>query len=124
MKAINPNLLTNFYKRICNIFAKKGDVGDGTITINQNGLKKGSFSTNQTGDTTIELSGETILTGTLKAGETSLTLTSEAISEDSLIDAYTNIYGVAPTAISQSAGSITLTFKSQSSDMGVKVVIR
>lgn len=38
----------------------KPTIGNGTITINQNGIKKGSFSVNQTGNTTINLeSGST-----------------------------------------------------------------
>ena len=66
---------------------------------------------------------EIILTGTLVAGNTSITLSNSAISSTSTLDVYTDVYGVNPTAISVSSGTVTLTFESQASDLGVKVRI-
>ena len=63
------------------------------------------------------------VTGTLAAGSTSLTLSNAAIQSTSTIDIYTDTYGVNPTAVSVSAGSITLTFEAQSSAVSVKVRI-
>lgn len=61
--------------------------------------------------------------GTLPAGETSITLNSAAITTNSTIDYYTSVFGVNPTNVSVINGSVTLTFDSQASDLGVKVRI-
>ena len=63
------------------------------------------------------------LTDTLEAGETSLTFTDASITTGSNIRILTSAFGVAPTAVSASAGSLTLTFTAQLSDLDVKVVI-
>ena len=61
------------------------------------------------------------LTGTLTAGEASITLTNSAITTDSKFDFYTSIYGVSPTNVAVAAGSITLTFDAQETNMNVEV---
>ena len=61
------------------------------------------------------------LTGTLTAGATNITLTDSTITTDSTFDFYTSIYGVNPTAVTVSNGSITLTFDAQETDMNVEV---
>ena len=61
------------------------------------------------------------LTGTLTAGEASITLTNSAITTDSKFDFYTSIYGVSPTNVAVAAGSITLTFDAQETNMSVEV---
>lgn len=66
----------------------------------------------------------TVVTGTLSAGSTSLTLSNSAITTDSVIDIYTSVYGVNPTAISVSAGSITLTFNAQSSAVNIRIEVK
>lgn len=63
----------------------------------------------------------TILTGTLTAGQTSLTFTNAAIKTTSAIDIYTSIYGVAPTAATSSTGTLTFTFDAQSENLEVEV---
>lgn len=64
----------------------------------------------------------TVLSGTLAAGETSISFTSEAITTDATFDFYTSIYGVSPvTAPIVTDGSITLEFDAQETDMNVKV---
>lgn len=65
--------------------------------------------------------GYTEVTGTLTAGNTSVTLSDASISTSSTIDVYTDTFGVNPTAISVSTGSVTLTFPAQASNVGVKV---
>lgn len=60
-------------------------------------------------------------TGTLTAGQTSLTISGAGISSSKTMDFYTDIYGVSPTAVSVSSGSVTLTFEAQSANMSVKV---
>lgn len=61
------------------------------------------------------------LTGTLTAGETTLTISDSSITSDSIIDIYTNVYGVSPSEVSVASGSITLVFDAQETDLGVKV---
>ena len=124
MKVITLGFMKKFYNRLGDIFAKKNDVSNATINIKQNGITKGSFTTNQNTDVNINLSGETIVTGLLKQGDTEVELSSEALTEDSIIDVYTDTYGLTPSSITQSNNSVTLTFKPQSSDVNIKVVIR
>lgn len=62
--------------------------------------------------------------GVLEAGETSITLTSSRIHEDSTLDFYTDTFGVNPTAVSISEGSVTLSFFEQENDVNVRVIIR
>lgn len=63
------------------------------------------------------------LSDTLTAGSTTLTFTDSVIATNSVIDYYTDTFGVEPTDITVAAGSITLTFDAQQSDVGVKVRI-
>jgi hypothetical protein len=65
--------------------------------------------------------GGVVLTGTLAAGNTSITLSNAAILTTSTFDFYTDKFGVNPTNVVAAAGSITLTFEAQASDLGVKV---
>lgn len=61
------------------------------------------------------------LTGTLTAGQTSITLSDSIITTDSTFDFYTDTFGANPTNVVATNGSITLTFEAQQSDVGVKV---
>ena len=65
----------------------------------------------------------TDVTGTLTAGNTSVTLSDASISSSSTIDIYTDTFGVNPTNVVVSAGSVVLTFEAQQSNVGVKVRI-
>lgn len=67
---------------------------------------------------------ETVLTGTLTTGSTTLTLTDNAITTTAMYDFYTDVFGVNPTAVTVSTGSMTLTFEARQSDLNVKVVVR
>lgn len=62
-----------------------------------------------------------ILSGTLTAGQTTVSFNDSAIQEDSLIDIYTDVFGVDPTDISYSPGLLSLIFETQDTDVGVKV---
>ena len=61
------------------------------------------------------------LSGTLTAGQTSLTLSDASITTSSTIDYYTDKFGVSPTNVVVTTGQIVLTFPAQASDLGVKV---
>ena len=69
-----------------------------------------------------ELAG-TIVSGTLTAGSTSITLSDASITSSSLIDIYTDT-GLGYESITASTGSVTITFEAQAADMGVKVVVK
>lgn len=63
------------------------------------------------------------VTGTLEAGETSIELESDLITTNSMIDIYTDTFGVNPASVVVAAGSVTITFEEQAADLGVKVRI-
>lgn len=71
-----------------------------------------------------EVTGDSIISGTLVAGQTSITILSDYITTDSVLDFYTSIYGVSPLSVSVVAGEVTLTFDAQATnmDVGVKIV--
>lgn len=68
--------------------------------------------------------GKTVLTQRLTGGSTTLTFTDSHITNDSLVEVYTDIYGKNPTAITQSGNTVTVTFKAQTESMTVKLVVR
>jgi hypothetical protein len=61
------------------------------------------------------------VTGTLTAGQTSITLQDSSITTSSTIDYYTDTFGVSPTDAVVTTGQIVLTFDEQANDLGVKV---
>lgn len=63
----------------------------------------------------------TVLTETLAAGATTLTLTDVAITEGCMIDIYTNNAKVTPSAVTQSGNTLTLKFDAQTAALNVKV---
>lgn len=63
----------------------------------------------------------TVLTGTLAAGATTLTFTDASITDDCMIDIYTNNAETIPSATVQSGNTLTLTFDAQENAIGVKV---
>lgn len=68
-------------------------------------------------------SGATVLTGTLTAGQTSVTFTNAAITAASYIDIYT-ADGTAYTDAVQTVGSLVVSFDAQSADLAVAIVVR
>jgi len=70
-----------------------------------------------------ELKG-TEMTATLLAGQTTITFLSPAITTSSTIDIYTDKFGVSPEDVTVTTGQVTIVFEAQSSDLGVKVVIK
>ena len=61
------------------------------------------------------------LTGTLTAGQTSVTISDASITTTSDIDIYCDVYGVAPEDVTVSTGSVTLTFTARTSDLHIKL---
>ena len=66
----------------------------------------------------------TVITGTLSAGSTTLTLQNAAITINSVYDIYTDKWGVNPTDVVATAGKITMTFEKQNASIGVRVEVR
>lgn len=67
--------------------------------------------------------GTDLIIGTLLSGQTSITLNSPRINDNSVLSFFTDVYGVSPSEVSVTSGSVTLTFGSRPSNMvvGVKV---
>ena len=61
------------------------------------------------------------VTGTLTAGSTTITLSDASIVSTSTLEFYTDVFGVNPTAVTVSTGSVTLTFEAQANNISVKV---
>lgn len=110
----------------------KIDFGDGVqrdikdAYVRENYIAKSSTTGLVKNDGTIDTNTYTpskVLTGTLTTGSTTLTLTDSSITSNSLIDVYTTVFGLSPTNITASTGTLTLTFAEQESDVGVKVII-
>ena len=66
----------------------------------------------------------TVITGTLSAESTTLTLQNAAITINSVYDIYTDKWGVNPTDVVVTAGKITMTFEKQNASIGVRVEVR
>lgn len=67
---------------------------------------------------------QTILSGTLTAGSTSITLSNSAITTESLIDIYTDNYSIAPIGATVNSGEIILSFDAQTFAVKIKVIVR
>lgn len=65
----------------------------------------------------------TIFTETLTAGDTTITITNSQIAVGSMVDIYTDVYGLEPTNVAVTAGQIVLTFDAQGVDIHVKVKV-
>lgn len=111
--------------------AQEGEVSDTgfisrktTVTDLASKLLKGiNFSTDLANYSTPTIIGAIgkMLVGTLIAGQTSITLSDASITTGSNFDFFTDTFGVNPSGVSVSTGSITLTFPEQASDVSVKV---
>ena len=99
------------------------DLDDVEITNPSNGqtLVYNSTSGKFVNDTSGGGSTYTDVTGTLTAGNTSITLSDASITTSSTLDFYTDTFGVNPTNAVVSTGSVVLTFETQQSNLGVKV---
>lgn len=67
-----------------------------------------------------------VVRGTLTAGQTSvvLTATEQTIGATTLIDVYTDTFGVNPTAVTINGNAVTLTFDAQATDVAVAVKVQ
>ena len=68
--------------------------------------------------------GSVELISTLTAGQTELIFVDSAITTNSTFDYYTSIYGISAKSVTVETGKLTMTFKAQSTDVDIKVVVR
>lgn len=61
--------------------------------------------------------------GILEANQTQIVISDASITETSILDYYTSIYGVSPDSVMIENGSVTLTFEPQLTDMIVAVKV-
>lgn len=66
----------------------------------------------------------TELTATLSAGSTSLTFSDASITTSSMLDIYSDVYGLAPTSVTVTTGQAVLSFEAQVSAVSVKLLVR
>ena len=93
------------------------EAGDNWDASNLNGMESrinSAFSA-------LSACGFVEVTGTLLTGATTLVLSDASITSTSTLDVFTDVYGVSPTDMVATTGSVTLTFEAQESDLGVKV---
>ena len=64
-----------------------------------------------------------ILTGTLTAGSTSVTISDASIVAGSMLEVYTDVYGLQPTNVAVTTGQIVLTFTAQGTDVNIKIKV-
>lgn len=88
----------------------------------------GGGGTTYTAGTGIDITSNVIsiadpLTTTLTAGSTSVTISDAAITANSVLLPVASVWGVTPTAVTPSNGSVTMTFAAQDSDITVGVMI-
>ena len=65
-----------------------------------------------------------VLTGSLAIDSTTIVLSDASIAQTSIIDIYTDKFGVGPMNVVTETGKITLTFEAQTSVLGVRVEVR
>ncbi len=104
-------------KKISQLTAASTLTGEEALPCVQSGSTKKATAKN------IAKSGYKELTGTLTAGSTSLVFQDASITAASWIDGASSVYGVNPTAAVAAAGSLTLTFEAQQTNIDVKVRI-
>lgn len=107
-----PNPQTNSYIDNPYIYIPNSDT---TRRIYMNGREYAEFNGENSESSWIDIQG------TLLAGNTSVTLSNPSIKNTSDFEFFTDVFGVCPTNVSVSNGSITLTFDEQANDLGVKV---
>ena len=101
--------------------------GKDLSTNDYNNTDKGKVD-NLPADTNTALSKKedkpTALTGSLAVGSTNIVLSNAIITQTSIIDIYTDKFGVGPMNVVTETGKITLTFEAQTVVLGIRVEVR
>ena len=121
------SLNKNLYDKYDNRYIKRDEYSGGSAeNTTYSNTASGLTSTNVQGAID-ELKSENgfTLSSTLTAGQTTLTFSDTRITTNSILDSvYTSIFGVAVKTAEVTNGSLTLTFKEQTENITVKVVIK
>ena len=96
---------------------------DRFVCVGNTGLSYYNALNTETLQSTLQVAG-ILLLARLNANQTTVTITDDAITQDSTFDIYTSKYGVNPKNVTVDTGSITLEFKPQETDVNVKVVCK
>lgn len=120
------NIVEDIDGNATNIETMNETIGSGTLETTSKNLIGATNEVRQlasTAKTTAETARDkfTDLTGTLTANSTTCIINSSAIKTDSIIDIYTDVFGLSPENVEVISGKITITFKAQSNDVSVKV---
>lgn len=97
--------------------------GDTTL-LEATKLVDGSYEPISVTPKKIVKAGVVELTGTLEAGETTITFQDSSIKADSTLDFYTDVDGVVPKRRQSVAGVVSVTFDPMNFNLGVKVEVR
>ena len=121
------SLNKDLYDKYDNRYIKRDEYSGGSAeSTTYDNTASGLTSTNVQGAID-ELKSENgfTLSSTLTAGQTTLTFSDTRITTNSILDSvYTSIFGVAVKTAEVTNGSLTLTFKEQTENITVKVVIK
>lgn len=122
----NENNISSLQTNVSNITSRVGAVeskiGTGTLdTVAQDLIG----AVNEVNGKIPSGSAVEVQSATLTAGQTSkvLTFTDQTIGATTLIDVYTDTFGVNPTNVTYTASTVTLTFEAQASDVVVAVKV-
>ena len=125
IKEFIVSTLENFSISVAKYFLKKNDVVANLTTAETGKALDASMGKDlktEIDELKTKLNTE-IITGTLSAGETTLTISDPSITTDSILSFYTSIYGVNPLSVNVSNESVTLGFKAREEDMIVGVSV-
>lgn len=117
---INEQMVRTFNGTWGNVTPQKGDYTASLVTM-------ASGDTVETAMANLEAKIPSITrlaSQNLSASGGSLVFTDDSIGDDSLIDVYASIPNIAPSAISQSGTSVTVTFDAQDSAFDVAIVVQ
>ena len=64
-----------------------------------------------------------VFSATLTAGSTTVTITNSEIAIGSMVEVYTDVYGLEPTNVAVTAGQVVCTFSAQGVDIHIKVKV-
>ena len=89
---------------------------------------QGGGGTSYTAGTGIDITNNVIsikdpITDTLTAGSTSITISDASITSNSFVIPVASVWGIMPTNVTVSNGSVTMTFTAQASNMTVGVMV-
>lgn len=108
--------VTTGKETLVDVYRSEGAVsqsGDAFSAANMNGLEQ-----------RVSDAFGVVLNATLQANATTVTFTNAAIKNTSLIDVYTDVYGVEIREQTVSSTMLTIVFKPQNINVGIKVIVR